>query len=77
MELKEYQEGVLKRLDHYLDVLAQQKSDAEDIQEFWQSKGKERPLEDYTNKTWEQLVQERRVDEVRLKNGDMVTPPHI
>lgn len=77
MELKEYQEGVLKRFDHYLDVLAQQKSDAEDIQEFWRSKGKSRPLEDYANKAWEQLVQERRVDEVRLKNGDMVTPPYI
>src|SRR5690554_3444919 len=77
MELKEYQEGVLKRFDYYLDVLAQQKSDAEDIQEFWRSKGKSRPLEDYANKAWKQLVQERRVDEVRLKNGDMATPPYI
>ena len=55
MELKEYQQGVLERLDRYLTVLAEKREEAEDFVEFQQSKGKVASLGDYCREAWEQL----------------------
>jgi len=38
MELKEYQQGVLSKLDRYLAVLAEKREEAEDFVEFQKSK---------------------------------------
>src|SRR5690554_4674121 len=59
MELKEYQQGVLERLDRYLTVLAEKREEAEDFVEFQQSKGKVASLGDYCREAWEQLNTER------------------
>ena len=47
MELKEYQQGVLSKLDRYLTVLAEQQEQAEDFVDFQKSKGKTATLSDY------------------------------
>lgn len=59
MELKEYQRGVLDKLDRYLTVLAQQREEAEDFVEFQKSKGKAAKLGDYCREAWDQLNTER------------------
>lgn len=59
MELKEYQQGVLSKLDRYLTVLAEQREQAEDFVEFQKSKGRTATLNDYCRDTWEQLNTER------------------
>lgn len=59
MELKEYQQGVLSKLDRYLTVLASQREEAEDFVEFQKSKGKTTTLGDYCREAWDQLNTER------------------
>lgn len=59
MELKEYQQGVLNKLDRYLTVLAEQREEAEDFIEFQKRKGKLATLGDYCRKAWDQLNTER------------------
>ena len=55
MELKEYQQGVLRKIDHYLAILAEKRSDAEEFVEFQKSRGKEAILADYCRDTWDHL----------------------
>lgn len=55
MELKEYQQGVLRRLDQYLAALAEKRIEAEEFVEFQKSKGKAATLSDYCRSTWEHL----------------------
>lgn len=59
MELKEYQQGVLDRLDRYLTVLAEKREEAEDFVEFLKNKGKAASLGDYCREAWDQLNTER------------------
>lgn len=53
MELKEYQQGVLSKLDRYLTGLQEQREEAEEFVEFQQSKGKTGTLGDYCRETWD------------------------
>lgn len=76
MELKEYQQGVLSKLDRYLTVLAEQQEQAEDFVEFQKSKGKTATLSDYCRETWDQLNSERLLP--YLYHGDQpVVAPHL
>ena len=76
MELKEYQQGVLSKLDRYLTVLQEQREQAEDFVEFQQSKGKTATLGDYCRETWDQLNAERLLP--YLYHGDQpVVAPHL
>lgn len=76
MELKEYQQGVLGKLDHYLAVLAEQKEDAEDFVAFQQSKGKSATLGDYCRDAWDQLNTERMLPYL-YKDGNAVVAPYL
>lgn len=59
MELKEYQQGVLTKLDRYLSVLREQQEEAMAIAEFQKSRGKDVAPDDHCRKTWDQLNTER------------------
>ncbi|MBC8662982.1 DEAD/DEAH box helicase family protein [Vibrio parahaemolyticus] len=77
MELKDYQNGVLDKLDYYLKKLADTKENAEDFFAFQKMKGKEARLTDYAKDTWEALVQERRIDLLKDKSGNLVPAPYV
>lgn len=77
MEFKEYQQGVLDKLDYYIQTLAEEKEEAEDYQAFQASKGKSVPLTNYAEKAWDKLVQERRLPYLMTKQGGLVPPPYI
>lgn len=77
MELKDYQNGVLDKLDYYLKKLADTKEEAEDFVAFQKMKGKEARLTDYAKDTWEALVQERRIDLLKDKSGHLVPAPYV
>jgi type III restriction enzyme len=77
MEFKEYQQGVLDKLDYYIQTLAEEKEEAEDYQAFQASKGKSVPLSNCAEKAWDKLVQERRLPYLMTKQGGLVPPPYI
>lgn len=77
MELKDYQNGVLDKLDYYFKKLADTKEEAEDFVAFQKMKGKEARLTDYAKDTWEALVQERRIDLLKDKSGHLVPAPYV
>ncbi|HEX5057345.1 MAG TPA: DEAD/DEAH box helicase family protein [Gammaproteobacteria bacterium] len=76
MELKEYQQGVLKRLDRYLAVLMAKRDDAEEFVEFQKSKGRTVSLGDYCREAWDQLNAERLLPYL-YQNGNPVVAPYI
>ena len=76
MELKEYQQGVLSKLDRYLTVLAEQREQAEDFVEFQKSKGKTASLGDCCREAWDQLNTERLLPYL-YQNGNPVVAPHL
>lgn len=76
MELKEYQQGVLERLDRYLTVLAEKREEAEDFVEFQKSKGKVASLGDYCREAWDQLNTERLLPYL-YHDGKPVVAPYL
>lgn len=76
MELKEYQEGVLSKLDRYLTVLAEQREEAEEFVEFQRSKGRIATLGDYCRSAWDQLNTERLLPYL-YKAGNAVVARHL
>lgn len=77
MELKEYQQGVLRKIDHYLTVLAEKRDDAEAFVAFQQSRGKEVALADYCRDAWDQLNTERVLPHLRDKDGNALVAPYL
>jgi len=76
MELKEYQQGVLSKLERYLTVLAEQREQAEDFVEFQKSKGKTATLGDYCRDAWDQLNAERLLPYL-YQGGNAVVAPYL
>lgn len=76
MELKEYQQGILSKLDRYLTVLAENKENAEDFVAFQQSKGKSAALGDYCREAWDQLNTERLLPYL-YQGGNAVVAPYL
>lgn len=72
MELKEYQQGVLRKLDHYLAVLREKRENAEDFVAFQRSQGKTAILSDYCRDTWDQLNVERVLPMLSHKGQQMI-----
>lgn len=76
MELKEYQQGVLTKLDRYLTALQERREEADDFVEFQKSKGKTATLGDYCREAWDQLNTERLLP--YLYHSDQPTvAPHL
>lgn len=76
MELKEYQQGVLSKLDRYLTVLSEQREQAEDFVDFQKSKGKTATLGDYCREAWDQLNTERLLPYL-YQNGNPVVASYL
>lgn len=74
MELKEYQQGVLSKLDRYLAVLAEQREQAEDFVEFQRSKGKVAIMGDCCREAWDQLNTERLLPYLYQSDKAVVAP---
>lgn len=74
MELKEYQQHVLTRLDRYLTVLAETQGDAEDFVAFQRSKGKDATLADYCSNAWDRLNQEGLLPHLYAGNQTVIAP---
>lgn len=77
MELKEYQQGVLRKLERYLAVLAGKRDDAEAFVDFQKSRGKEVALADYCRDAWNQLNTERLLPHLRDKDGHELVAPYL
>jgi type III restriction enzyme len=77
MELKDYQQGVLRKIDNYLAVLSEKRSDAEEFVAFQKSRGKEAVLADFCRDTWDHLNNERVLPYLRDLNGNIVVAPHL
>ena len=77
MELKEYQQGVLSKLDRYLTVLAEQRERAERILAFLREEGDDKAtLSDYCREAWDQLYTERLLPYL-YQNGNPMVAPHL
>ncbi len=77
MELKEYQQGVMRKIDNYLAVLSEKRSDAEEFVAFQKSRGKEAVLADFCRDTWDHLNNERVLPYLRDKEGNTVVAPYL
>jgi len=77
MELKEYQQGVLDKIDRYLSVLAEKREDAEAFVEFQKTRGKEVESGDYCRTAWEDLNNERRLPYLRDRDGNTFVAPYL
>jgi type III restriction enzyme len=77
MELKEYQRGVLQKIDRYLGVLAEKREEAEDFVEFQQSRGKTVELGDYCRETWEHMNNAGLLPHLRDQAGSALIAPYL
>ena len=77
MELKEYQEGVLQKIDRYLGVLAERREEAEAFVSFQKSRGKEIELADYCRDAWDHMNKERLLPYLRDHAGNAFIAPYL
>lgn len=77
MELKEYQQGVLQKIDRYLGVLAEKREDAEAFVAFQKSRGKDVDLADYCRDAWDVLNHERLLPYLRDQGGNNYVAPYL
>lgn len=77
MELKEYQQGVLQKIDRYLGVLAEKREDAEAYVAFLKSRGKEAELSDFCRETWDQMNKERLLPYLGDRDGNACIAPYL
>ena len=77
MQLKEFQELVLEKLDDYLKTLKQEYIEEKDEVEFHRGKGRERKIESYCDKTWEKLNEAGKLPLFRDNRGNPTTLSYI
>lgn len=77
MELKEYQQGVLRKVERYLAVLAEKREDAQEVLEFQKSRGKNVPLSDYCRDAWDQLNSDHVLPYLRDAKGISFVAPYL
>ncbi len=77
MELKEYQQGVLRKIDRYLGILTEKREDAEAFVAFQRSRGKEVELADYCRDAWGHLNHERMLPYLRDNDGNTFVAPWL
>ena len=77
MELKEYQQGVLQKLDRYLAVLAEKRDDAKAFLDFQKSRGKVVDLADYCREAWDHLNNERMLPRLRDQHNKAHDAPYL
>ncbi|MEK6534397.1 MAG: hypothetical protein AABZ40_01885 [Thermodesulfobacteriota bacterium] len=77
MELKEYQQGVLRRVDHYLAVLAAQMEKVEKAGYLIAEQGIDLDIGDPCRKAWDQLNKERVLPYLKDRDGRTVVAPWL
>ncbi len=77
MELKEYQQGVLRKIDRYLAVLAEQTEKVEKARYVIAEQGLDVDIGDPCQKAWEYLNKERLLPYLRDKDGNFVVAPYL
>lgn len=78
MELKEYQQGVLRMMDRYLAALAEQREMTEKAQALMQAQGIDLDLGDYCAKAWDALNAQRAgIPYLRDTEGRQVVAPWL
>lgn len=77
MELKEYQQGVLQKIERYLSMLAEKREDAEAFVEFQKSRGKDVAMTDYPREAWDQLNIERLLPHLQDGQGNPIVAPYL
>src|SRR4030042_3802537 len=77
MELKEYQQGVLRNCDHYLAVLAAQVEKVEKARYLIAEQGIDLDIGDPCRKAWDQLNKERVLPYLKDRDGRTVVAPWL
>jgi type III restriction enzyme len=77
MELKEYQQGVLHKIDHYLATLTDQREKLEKAREVMAEQGLDIDLGEPCGKSWDQLNKERMLPYGRDNEGREHVLPHL
>lgn len=75
MELKEYQQGVLHKIDRYLATLAEQTEKVEKAKALIAGQGLD--IGDPCQKAWDQLNKERLLPYLRDKDGNALVAPYL
>ena len=76
MELKEFQELCLEKLDYYLELLKKEYIEEKELIEFHKSKGRDRKTEEYCQRTWDKLQAEEKLPKLKNKKGQLQIPPY-
>ena len=76
MELKEFQELCLEKLDYYLKLLQKEYIEEKDEVEFHKGKGRNRKIEKYCQRTWDKLQEEEKLPKLKNKKGQFQIPPY-
>ena len=76
MELKEFQELCLEKLDYYLELLKKEYIEEKELVEFHKSKGRDRKVKEYYQKTWDKLQAEEKLPKLKNKNGQLQISPY-
>ena len=76
MELKEFQELCLERLDHYLQLLKKEYVEEKEEVEFHKSKGRDKKIEKYCRRTYDKLQTEEKLPKFKDKKGYFQIPPY-
>jgi type III restriction enzyme len=77
MELKEYQQGVLAKIDLYLSTLADQVEKVGKAKEVLREQGLDFDPGDPSVKAWDQLNNERRLPHLRDQDGREMVAPYL
>jgi len=77
MELKEYQQGVLHKIDRYLATLVEQAEKVEKARVLIAEQGLDIDLGDPCQKAWDQLNKERLLPYLRDKDGNACVAPYL
>lgn len=76
MELKEFQELCLEKLDYYLELLKKKYIEEKELVEFHKSKGRDKKIKDYCQDTWKTLQEEEKLPKLKNNKGQIQTPPY-
>ena len=77
MELKEYQQGVLRKVDHYLAVLSEQTEKVEKVKALIAEQGLDLDIGDPCQKTWDHLNTDRVLPYLKDSDGTIVVAPYL
>ena len=76
MELKEFQELCLEKLDYYIELLKKEYIEEKEFAEFHKNKGRNKKIELYCQKTWDNLKAEEKLPKSKNNKGKLQNLPY-